>query len=269
MKLLKLAAVLCIAAVLLTGCHKGEQEPVPEEESTTVETEKTTTTTAAAQLSEPYVFHQFQDSILSAKQKNSDTVGWVFVRNTLINYPVYHYKNNDFYLKNNGNKKADINGAIFADYRCKFNELSQNTVIYGHNMLSGKMFGSEKKYSDLDFLKNNPILEFSTTDKDMQWKIFAVYFIEPTFNYIEPNPSRELFQKILDKAREKSLYKISNVDVNEDDKILTLSTCAPRSMGDMRFVVVARLLRDGESVSLTFDSPSTTASETTAVTSST
>lgn len=271
MKFMKLVAILCVIAVLFSGCNKKHQEPVsdPADEimagvDETEETEDTTTTTAVSQLSEPYVFHQFQDSILSAKKKNADVVGWVFARNTLINYPVYQYKDNKFYLENNGGKRKDINGSIFADFRCHFNDLSQNTVIYGHNMLSGKMFGSEKKYSNREFLENNPIIEFSTSEADRQWKIFAAYFIEPTYNYIEPNPSKELFEKIVAKAREKSLFKINNVDVNDDDKILTLSTCAPRSMGDMRFVVVARLLRDGESHDLTFDEPTTATASTTA-----
>lgn len=258
MKRIKMIAFLCLFAVLLSACHKNKRQPesVPEEpsvESTEETSVESTTETEPQNLSEPYTFHQFADKILSVKKKNSDAVGWVYVRNTLINYPVYQYKDNDYYLHKNGNKNADIHGAIFADYRCKFNSLSQNTVIYGHNMLNGSMFGSEKKYTDKKFLEENPIVEFSTSDQDRQWKIFAVFFIEPTFNYIEPNPSKELFTTILNKAKEKSLYKINNVDVGVDDKILTLSTCAPRSMGNLRFVVMARLLRDGESYDLTFD----------------
>lgn len=257
MKRIKILALLCIFSVLLSACHRPKlapQDSVPEETSAAEETSvESTEPTEPQNAPEPYVFHQFQDQILNAKKKNSDAVGWVFVRNTVINYPVYQYKDNDYYLKYNGSKGKDINGAIFADYRCKFNGLSQNTVIYGHNMLSGKMFGSEKKYTDKEFLEDNPIVEFSTSDQDMRWKIFAVFYIEPTFNYIEPNPSRQLFLTILNKAREKNLYKINNVDVNDDDKILTLSTCAPRSMGDLRFVVMARLMRDGENEWLSFD----------------
>ena len=74
--------------------------------------------------------------------KNPDTIGWIKVLGTDINYPVVQTNNNDFYLTHSFDKSYNKAGWIFADYRNKFDNTDKNIVIYGHNMRDGSMFGS-------------------------------------------------------------------------------------------------------------------------------
>ena len=197
---------------------------------------------------ELYNFVSFLGEVASAKSANSDAKGFVHLRNTAIRYPIYQSEDNEFYLNHGPNKRARQAGAVYADFRCTFPELSQNTVLYGHNQADGSMFGTlRRNYIDIEFLKKNPIIEFSTADKDYKFKIFAAFYSDINFLFNIPDfPIHEEFEYIVQGAIKRSQYIISNVPVDAGEKIVTLSTCAPDSMGDVRFVVMGRLLRDGE-----------------------
>ena len=139
--------------------------------------------------------------------------------------------------------------------------MSKNTVLYGHNWTNisanprignedDVMFAQLTSYHHLDFAKEHHYVYFNSLHKDMVWVVFAAFYTHINFNYIEPNPTDAEFKNIINGAKERSEH-IFDVDVNTSDKILTLSTCT-RAFGKsdkQRFVVMARLLRDGESLS--------------------
>ena len=209
---------------------------------------------------------------------NSDTIGWLRVPNTSIDTVVvqhdeddgynadYHYLKNDFY----GNHTRF--GNIFLDYRCKKYRLSKNTIIYGHTTAGQEQaFYDLVKYQDMAFFKENPIIEYSTLYNNYKWKVFAVFVTSINasddggyvFNYIYPDMSDSNLEGYLDQVNERTLYN-TGVDVKSTDSILTLSTCSYNfNVGSTkitsRLVVVARLLRDGESegidTSLVKDNP--------------
>ena len=78
------------------------------------------------------------------KEQNKETVAWIKVNNTNIEYPVVKANNNNFYLNHSFDKSENLAGWIFADYRNKFDNTDKNIIIYGHNMRDGSMFGSLK-----------------------------------------------------------------------------------------------------------------------------
>ena len=174
---------------------------------------------------------------------NEDTVGWLKVNNTKVDYPVVQAKDNDYYLKRNFKKEKDKNGWVFMDYRANPVNLSQNTIIFGHNMYySGVMFGTlyKTKNSDWYTKPENQIIEFNTLYKKMKWKIFSIYVVEPTNDYLITDFSTsEKFQEFLNKIIERSKYNF-NTPVSADDKIITLSTCSDN--GKKRLVIHAVLL---------------------------
>ena len=199
--------------------------------------------------------------LTDAKAANADTAGWMKIPNTTIDSAVMQAKDNEYYLDKNEVKKTDVYGSLFADYECKFgdrNALSKNTVIYGHSMSdkkpAGRRFEPLVNYTNLSFVTNNPYIHFSTTSDDMVWKVFAVFYTETKFNYIDPNFKKTDFMTTVNEAKKRSLF-IYDVDVNATDKILTLSTCTYKYGGntnkDQRFVVMARLVRAGEDISQT------------------
>ncbi|MBE6161705.1 MAG: class B sortase [Firmicutes bacterium] len=160
---------------------------------------------------------------------NPDVYGWLKVNNTSVDYPVVHTDDNDYYLQHNLYKEKDKNGWIFMDYRnSTTSELSKNTIIYGHNMYySGVMFGTlHKAYNKNWYNKSsNQIIEFNTLYSNMNFKIFSIYKIPKTSDYLltDFNNDNE-FMSYVNMVKSRSVNDF-NVEINKDDKLLTLSTC--------------------------------------------
>lgn len=203
-----------------------------------------------------------EDGMLNKFKKlyeaNPDVVGWLKVPGTQTDNPVYQTTDNDYYLTHNSFGEESVYGALFADYRNNVDpaKRSQNVVIYGHHMRDGSMLAEIKKYRSIDFYKTNPTITFDTIYGDGTYKVFAAFLTnaEPSgdngyyFDYCVPSfASQNDFLMWVEQVRRRSLINTS-VDVAEGDKVLTLSTCTYDIRGvELRFVVMARLLRDGES----------------------
>ncbi len=176
---------------------------------------------------------------------NKDTVGWLKVNNTNVDYPVVQASDNDYYLSRNYKGQKDNSGWIFLDYRADAVNLSQNNIIFGHNMYySGVMFGTlyKTKYSNWYTNPENQIIEFNTMYQKLRWQIFSIYVVPNTNDYLIANfSSDEKFQEFLNLITERSIYGF-NTPVFTTDKILTLSTCS--NNGKNRLVIHAVLLSD-------------------------
>ena len=171
---------------------------------------------------------EFKIDFDKIKKENEDTVGYLKLKNTNIEYIVVKGKDNDYYLNHNFKKEYNVAGWIFADYRNKFDGEDKNITIYGHNMRDGSMFGSlksvldEKWYSD----KDNLDIDF-ITDKDSNiYRVFSIYKIEKEEYYTKNVfKDKDEYGEFLDKISSRSEVKL-DTKVSSDDKILTLSTCA-------------------------------------------
>lgn len=185
------------------------------------------------------------DEVASLKQINDDTVGWLKVNNTNVDYPVVQANDNDYYLKRNFKKEKDNSGWIFMDYRADSKNLSDNTIIFGHNMYySGVMFGTLYKAKESSWYTNpdNQIIKFDTLYDKMKWQIFSIYVTDVTNDYLIADFSTdEKFQNFIDLITNRSKYEF-NTPVSIKDKILTLSTCS--NNGQKRLVIHAVLLAD-------------------------
>ncbi len=177
-------------------------------------------------------------------EKNADTVGWINVNGTDINYPIVKSQDNAYYLTHSFDKSYNSSGWIFADYRCSLENLRENTIIYGHNRHNNTLFGTllntmEKKWCDN---KDNRIIRLSTIKQDTMWQIFSVYTtIDKNADYLDVYfASKEEHQNYLDKMKNRSIYNF-NTPVTTEDKILTLSTCTMDTKN--RVVVQAKLLK--------------------------
>lgn len=183
---------------------------------------------------------------------NPDIVGWLTVRNgngvAFIDYPVVQSYDNNFYLRRSFFGGYASGGTVFMHYRCDPVDLSANTVIFGHNLKDHCLFAQLLKYTSASFCNSAPIIEYSTLYKRYKFKIFAAFYTDLRFDYIQPSyKSASGFFAVVDQARARSVVK-TDTDVTADDRIITLSTCAYiDGVKNARFVVMGRLLRDGES----------------------
>lgn len=208
----------------------------------TEENEQNNTTTPNTS-SEPNSYYTKYNQIFDELIKvNNDTVGWLTVNNTKVNYPVVQYTDNDYYLKRDFNKKNNSYGWIYMDYRNNVYNLSNNTIILGHNLKNGMMFGTLRYVTNESWYKNpdNQIITFNTKVKNMKWKIFSIYKIPVTNDYLYANfGNLNEFKKFLDTIKARSIYDFG-IELKKEDHILTLTTCGTTSA--TRLVIHAVLI---------------------------
>lgn len=190
---------------------------------------------------------------------NPDFAGWISIPEMDINLSVVQADDNDKYLRHDIYGNYTSYGVPFFDYRCSIKNLSRNTIIFGHNMRhDDKIFGTLEQYRTIDGFKKAPIIGMSTLYGDYTFKIYAVFISNSDkeddngriFNYIFVNAGAERFRNYITEIDKRKLYT-TGVDINENDKILTLSTCC-YDFEDAKLVVVGRLLREGESAEVDF-----------------
>ena len=190
---------------------------------------------------------------------NKEIVGWIQINGTKIDYPVLWHKGDDitgqYYLNHNYKRDYDSYGCIFLDYRCTSGMNSKNIVLHGHHMNDGSMFAGLMDYGgtegNLDFYKKHPTIKFDTPQGDGVYKIISVYKTNTLsahgefFKYMVGDFQNDKdFMNYVYNTRIRSLINCP-VDVNEDDELLTLSTCS-YEYTNFRTVVVARRVRIGE-----------------------
>ena len=160
------------------------------------------------------------------KQKNDDTVGWLKVEGTEIEYVVVQSTNNKYYLDRNFEQKFNSAGWIYADYKNKLDGTDKNIVIYGHNRRDGSMFGTLKNILKKDWYskEENRKVTFITEKEEAIYEVFSVYKIKVEDYYITTNFKNKEFSEFIKTIKERSI-KDFNLKVTEKDSILTLSTC--------------------------------------------
>ena len=176
-------------------------------------------------------------------KENSDTVGWIIVHDTNINYPVVQTNDNDYYLNHAYDKTSNSAGWVYADFRDNFNVFSKNMVIYGHGRKDKIMFGSLTRALDKKWYtkQENQIIQLSTLKYNTMWQIFSIYTIPAESYYITTDfESNSEYAAFLGEMLNRSIYNF-NVNLSTDDKILTLSTCY--NDNGIRLVVQAKLVK--------------------------
>lgn len=182
--------------------------------------------------------------IVALKELNDETVGWLNVPGTNIDYPVVKAKDNAYYLRHNFKKEKDYNGWVFMNYLNSAEMLDKNTIIFAHNRYySNIMFGTLNKVGKKTWYQNikDNLITYSDINKEMKWEVFAAYTVPVTDDYLETNFSTdEDFNNFIKMIRSRSVIS-SDLEIKNTDKILTLSTCADINT---RFVVHAVLRTD-------------------------
>ena len=161
------------------------------------------------------------------KEINKQIVAYLKVNGTEIEYAVVQAKDNNYYLRRNLDKKYNVAGSIFMDYKNKLDGTDKNIVIYGHNIKDGSMFGTLKNILDEEWYNNeeNYIIDLTTEKEELKYQVFSVYKIENEDYYIDTEFKRNEFKKFVSTLKDRSI-KDFGIEVTEDDSILTLSTCA-------------------------------------------
>ncbi|MBE6775950.1 MAG: class B sortase [Ruminococcaceae bacterium] len=185
---------------------------------------------------------------------NQDFVGYLEADGINLSLPIVQAENDKKYLEKNFYGKSTKYGCPFVTHVNNIVELDMNTIIFGHHMNNGTVFGALDAYKTIDGFRAAPVITFNTLYKDYSWKVVAAFITNAyeeddngyLFRYYFASLStQDRFAAYLNEMSQRSLYD-TGVDVLPTDKLLTLSTCS-HEFDDARFVVVARLVRPGES----------------------
>lgn len=178
----------------------------------------------------------------SLKAINSDIIAWLQIEGTEISYPIVKGTDNDYYLHHTFEKNYNSAGSIFVEYTNSSDFQDCNTIIYGHNMRNGSMFGLLKKYFQSQDSLPGQYVWICTPEKDYRYEIFSSHVVDAAGEaYTLFSAPDQQFQQYLDNMKAQSLVDFG-VDVTKEDKIITLSTCTGNDA--TRFVVQAK--REGE-----------------------
>ena len=208
--------------------------------------EATDTTEIKQEIEEKHEGKPVQNNDLAALTTiNTDVVGWLKVNNTNINDAVLQGENNKYYLEHDIHKQYDPGGWIFLDYTNDIDMGDDNTIIYGHNRYgNGVMFGTLNRTLQSNWYLNeeNQIITYETLFGTYHFQIFSIYITPTNVDYIRTNfPSVQDKLDFFNSLAQKSIYNFG-VTFDEDDKILTLSTC----QSDVSRLVVHAVLLDKE-----------------------
>lgn len=176
-------------------------------------------------------------------QYNPDTVGWIYMRKSNINYPVVQKNNNTFYLNHSYNKKYNDAGWVFMDYRNNPEDFKENTIIYAHSRVDRSMFGTLRNAVKESWFKDkeNHIIKFSTPKENTLWLVFSSYTINEESNYLRTDfMDKNDYESWLIKMKKRSKFDYET-EVGPEDKTLTLSSCY--TADGIRIAVHAKLIK--------------------------
>lgn len=190
-----------------------ENEEGPKEEPSNVETVENT------------ISNEEKQSV----SETGNSVGWISIKGTNIDYPVVQTTDNEFYLDHNYLGNKDVKGSIYMDYRNDEIGEDRNYIIYGHKMIDGSMFSDLTYYvqdgSYKNYFNNYNIIKYDNNGEEIEWKIFSTYVVdlnkEEYYLYTNYNDD-EKFQEFIDRAYSRSLLD-SDIEVTLEDEIMTLS----------------------------------------------
>jgi len=193
--------------------------------------------THSSQQSEDWVSYVDFDALNSTYP---GIVGWIKLEGTLINYPVMQFTDNDFFLTHLPDGTSHRSGSIFLDYRNQRDFSDKSILIYGHETRAGDMFGVLKEYRNQEFFEANPVIRLHTPDRDYLLILFAGHVADsvrdhPPLDFADDNEFLEYVEHI----RRISVFR-SDVEVNADDRIVSLVTCT-YDFSDARLILVGKL----------------------------
>lgn len=223
-----------------------EQKPIIEEETEEITEEVNEEVYSTDLLDMGYEFKNIDFEELN--QINEDSVGWIELKDTVIDYPIVQGEDNEYYLHNDINGNSSKNGTIFQDVRdgaIGSDELTDFNVLYGHHMASGAMFAGICNYKNPNYVNDHPFAVIYGEDGSVyQAEFFAGQVISGESDeglYVYKFDSEQEFDDYIEGLKENSTFD-TNVEIEYGDKILALVTCSYET-NNSRYVLYAKLSR--------------------------
>lgn len=177
------------------------------------------------------------------KMINQDYVAWIKIPGTVIDYPICYDGNNEYYLHHDFYGNDSINGCLFVDRRDNCPFYDKSTIVYGHHMRNGTMFGGLSKMLDENYLNNHSVIKIALRDRVMTYDVFSVFSEELCEqSYTTEFSTLGSFVEHCNYLKGKSMVNTNVGDFKISDRILVLSTCSYET-DHSRLLVCAKLRR--------------------------
>ncbi len=175
------------------------------------------------------------------KAVNEDVIGWLVVEALDISYPIVQSDDNDFYLHRTTEKTYNFAGSIFLDYMNKPDFSDCHSIVYGHNMKNGSMFGTLKQFRNEDVYSKSMYFWICTPEKNYKYRIFSAHEVQVESEaYTLFSGPGKAFEDYLKKMKELSEIPVGDVAFDKMDRVVSLSTCTGDS--STRFIVQGKRL---------------------------
>jgi len=240
------ACLLGISAgqLIKSGMEKRESARLHEEAREHIQIRETRERTTVEPITELLPDAPIEVDIHSLKEINGDVLGWIYIPDTDISYPLMYGEDNDYYMNHTYNGEYNAGGSIFVDCRNASDFSDNRTIIYGHNMLDKSMFGALGEFAKQEYYEAHPVFYIILEDGFLECEIFSAHEAGTkslAFQTRHDDPKEH--EKYLEYVRGESEIK-SDVKVDKNDRIIMLSTCTATGAEDKRFVVHAKTALD-------------------------
>ena len=219
---------------IMAEYKEGEDAYKDIEQYITVPTPEPTPSAGVSESPEPQSQFPVVD-FASLKGMNSDIVGWIYVPDTNINYPVVQADDNSYYLNRMFTKQWNGAGSIFADYRNAPDFSDVHSIIYGHRMKNHTMFYDLNLYVEQSFYDQHTVGYLLTPEGTYLVEFFAGYVSNTESDAWELNLNMGNFDTWVKNAQQRSAFT-SPVQPQQGDRVLTMSTCST-AFDNARFVL--------------------------------
>ena len=175
---------------------------------------------------DPIILELMETDLEALRQENEDVLGWITMPGTVINYPLMQWTDNQFYLNHTWKQTPNSNGSIFMECQNNRDFTDFNTIIYGHNMTGGSMFGSLRQFKLQSYWEEHPTFYIACDQGVLRYDIFAVH--KPgvdTIIYGLDLDTDEKKTRFIRFATDYSSYD-TGIKPTIEDRIVTLSTCS-------------------------------------------
>lgn len=246
-----LLAVIIVCIILFSRADKvSAPEAIPILTTTTTTTTITTTMTTTTTVTYDYTMHIDMEKVKQHHDVNPDVVGWIYVNDTPIDYPIVQKDDNAYYIERDWEGNYSSAGSIFEDFRGEIG-VTENTLLYGHNMGNGSMFHSVKSFKDEAWGREHIYFEVATLDKRYLYRIVACSVLNgedgAEFDYWNRiTLNKDEFKKYIEEIRSTALVWYAPEDdiptYEDKDKMIALQTCNSGADDGIRCILFGQCL---------------------------
>lgn len=221
-----------------TGNGTGEQEDPSTETSKRTSSESDKQTHGSQVMSKKHVKAPISVDHAALKANNEDYIGWLYIPALDLSYPIMkHEGEEEYYLHRTYDGSYLFAGCLFVNGEASRDFSDPHTLIYGHNMLDGSMFGTLRRLYDSELYREDPYFWVLTPGGNYAYRMFSMYVcLDNSDTYTIFSGHGEVVVDYIDAMKERSFVDLGDIDYDIDSKVVTLSTCV-QAEGSERFVV--------------------------------